>query len=292
MLRGDDPLATVSRHVGVDAALEGLEQGGFSVVAPAHDQRDAAGNPHAPDGRRGRRFATSNRIGKLKLQFEGRRGVEGDHLFARERPIAIAALARQDGAVGDEGDEFVVAQLASQGLLVFDAVHEIACFVVGKFRPQEPAFHRRREDSAEQLRGFAAPGASPRSGKPRAESGLDPVGRQLDCAALEDFLPPGVDGDASALSRTGGLRDFFPKRVADLAREEVGESDLSNPIPEEFARKLRAFHGNSKPQLRGCGEGVGLNMVDVETGAGKLEGATDVAVGAISATVDSLENFS
>jgi len=109
------------------------------------------------------------------------------------------------------------------------------------------------------------------------------------CGSFEHFGPACIDRDESAFAGPGSPRSDLSDRSSKRACEPGGCGDLAGAIAEGAGGEGGDFEWYANSELRGVGEGVGLDPVDEERELGEGPFAFDVPVGLVSASIESLE---
>ena len=273
--------------MGVDTALDGLEQRRLPVIAPTGHECHPARNAQARDlPLRSARPVERGLEGEADAQRVRR---PGRHDFAAERAITRTALSRQPRSVGDEGDQALVVELGAQTLLVFDAADEgVEVVVVLGFGHQAPSCDGGNV-AAEQVFGLSPEDASSRGRESDIEAQLDPVFSEDDGRAREHFLGAGVDPHDATLPAAAPAG--VSGSLARAAREAVGQGEPTNAGREQGLGKRCDGQRHAHPKLRGSREGIALDMVDAERRVAQVYLAAQILVGAVAAAVDPREQL-
>ena len=270
---GDHIFPAVARDVVIHAQLQRLQQGGFSVVAAAHDQGDALTDSHAGKGAV---------VGQAEGDFHGLRRDKGNAVL--HGPVRYAGLPGQDGAVRHEGAQPQRFQLRADELLILCQMDDGLYFCGGKPAVKQngcDAGWKELKENAFQLGGVDGPAVR---GKAHAEAHqkLAVRGADGDGGALQNFLTAAAYRDQTAFSGTSGLKGIFFNFLIKQSVQVVlqGDSAVLFLIISGREGRLRAVDLDAEPG-RG-GEGISLDMIDAENEAPEGIGASQILVGRVA----------
>lgn len=159
---GHDELAAIARDEVVDSVLDGFEEGGFAVEATAGDDGYAEWDAHAENG---------TGVGGGDGDFVFWWGFEWNGFGVGEGLFGYAGGTREDGAVGDEGDEAVLFEGVAEVFLGFDGADEFFEVVEGEVF--KDVLNDGRDLVAEHEGSTVAEDVTASSGKTDEEAELD-----------------------------------------------------------------------------------------------------------------------
>ena len=197
-------------------------------------------------------------------------------------------------------------ELAANGLLILDAFHEPGCLGFFVRIPDDSGLHDGRQFLDQEFDGFPSQDATACSRQAYFDARLDPFRRDLDGGPLEDFLSPGIDGDDSALATAAAARETVALSFCWAGGARAGRGDVlddppypsGQPVakgPLSYEVRLQRFRmpgdllRNTKSDPGWRSERVPLDVIDEEREGGKGVGASQIRVGLVAPSVESLQ---
>jgi hypothetical protein len=170
------------------------------VETATNDQRDAFGNAESGD-----RVA----IGCVECDFKRRGAVEGNGGFGIERGLFDAGTAREDGTVGDKGDQLVPSQLGTQRVGVFIGFDGSPDFPTVEIFETEAIMGQLRQVVTEDAGGLAASDAAAAGGQADRQPDFNGVIEKEQRSPCDHFLAGGVNGDQARFPRSRPRGNFL-----------------------------------------------------------------------------------
>ena len=276
---GDDKLSAVPGDVVVDAVLQGFQQGGFSVIAAAHDEGDALRDGHAGD------FPA---VGQLEGALHGRGGDEGDAVLQGQ--VGDAALSGENGAVGHESGQLLLPQDPPHLRLVLRQEHAGLHLLRIQLFVEEAVLHAAGEKIKENFVQLPRVDGAAEGRKSHVEAGDDAGLADLAGAPLQHFLAAAGDGEKATLAGAFGLEIEVLKLGGQPPGEEILQGDAGAVLLPGEGGKSRILVGDLHVEAGRGGEGVSLHMVDGQQEAAELIGSGQGFVGRIAFMVDGAQH--
>ena len=262
----------------VHAVLDRFQQRGLAVVAAADDQGDASGYAHAGEAARmGRLDRDAQRLGRA----------EG--LGVGHRTLGDARLARQDGAVGDEGDQIALAELVADGLLVVSEVDDRLELAFGIAHGEQRIADDARQRGEEHLLELARGDGALARGERRLEAHGDAFAVDRAGGAFDHLGSGAADAEGAAFDEVGEIERVLRELLAERAQDMVLQRDAAVRGGVEALVESGHVLGYSDGDLRRRREGIALNVADGQLVAVEGVGSLQIAVSGEALAGDALE---
>ena len=258
----------------VHALGDGLQEGGFAVVAAAHDEGEARGDRHA---------GYLAGVGQGDGGAQGVGGGEGDDAVTGEGNLGHAGAAREHGLVGDEGHPAALLEDALEGavVLVGGDVGEEAGTLAGGGRVFGDEVEAVHDDvghvDVEEASGALAEDGTPARGELDLEADFDAVGQDGGVGALEDEGTGAGDRHVACAAGADGL--------VEGARDEVRGGEARVGRGQGGLGQSHGLGRGPGTQGRGRGVGIGLHVIDREGEVPVIPGTQGVLVEAVGTSI-------